>query len=551
MTSTTKKLVTALFTLLCLCSASSATAAAQAIVAKIASPLSHTENGNYTLGLNFGGALMNLVIRTGSVINTNTRLVNLNGYPEQSSFRSFQGSIQGEDNSWVRLGVHGDSLSGVISTQGSRYQLSGSASSHVTLNLLSEQSSHSLSSHAPQWRRTQSLAGTTANNTASNQASASAKTNANSETTAISHVVDIAIAVDSQYNVLYDGKGLEKALSIINSVDGIYREEFGIALRVVSALNITERSNDPFDFGSVQIETMLRGLRDYRMQTTHFNEASLVHLFTGNQNNDAPVGLAWIDTACRSDGYDVGLSTPYRHEILLAAHEIAHNLGAMHDSDTTCNIENDKVMWPYISDKTSQNFSTCTRSSVRRSLQNSCHVQTVDLQVSLFENDENSYTATIKNNDAAQSSTSSTLTIELPHNSIATALYGDCFAPANRVECAIGTLLPGAEDHVRVSIESTAGVAGLADAADIAAQEFTASITSNDLPDVTQDNNRASIRTGTFDNNDELQQDALASTDSGANSGDFITEGGGSAPLIAALVLFTVAIRRRGVKPVN
>ena len=119
------------------------------------------------------------------------------------------------------------------------------------------------------------------------------------------------------------------------------------------------------------------------------------------------------------------------------------------------------------------------------------------------------------------------------------------------MECAIGTLLPGAEDHVRVSIESTAGVAGLADAADIAAQEFTASITSNDLPDVTQDNNRASIRTGTFDNNDELQQDALASTDSGANSGDFITEGGGSAPFIAALALIPLAMRRRGIKHVN
>ena len=529
---------------LCLCSASSATAAAQAIVAKIASPLSHTESGSYTLGLNFGDALMTLVMRSSAVINTNTRLVNLNGYPEQSSFRSFQGSIHGEDNSWVRLGVHGDSLSGVISTQGSRYQLSGSASSHVTLKLLSEQSSHSLSSHARQWRRSQSLAGTRADTTTNNSAR-------NTETTEISHVIDIAIAVDSQYNDLYGGNGLEKALSIINSVDGIYREEFGIALRVVSALNITERSNDPFDFGNVRIETMLRGLRHYRMQTTHFDKASLVHLFTGNQNTDAPVGLAWIDTACRSDGYDVGLSTPYRHEILLAAHEIAHNLGAMHDSDTACNVENDKVMWPYISDKTSQNFSTCTRSSVRQSLQSSCHVQTVDLQVSLFENNENSYTATVKNNDAAQSSTSSTLTIELPHNSIATALYGDCLAPANRVECAIGTLLPGAEDYVRVSVESTIGVVGLADAADLSAQEFTASIASNDLPDMAQDNNRASIYSGTFDDNDESQQDALAPTDSGANSGDFITEGGGSAPLIAALVLFTVAIRRRGIKPVN
>ena len=60
------------------------------------------------------------------------------------------------------------------------------------------------------------------------------------------------------------------------------------------------------------------------------SSVSLAHLFSGNTAIDEPVGLAWIDTACRSDGYDVGISTPYQHDILLAAHEIAHNLGLGH-----------------------------------------------------------------------------------------------------------------------------------------------------------------------------------------------------------------------------
>ena len=412
----------------------------------------------------------------------------------------------------------------------------------MTLKLLSEQSAHNLTTHADQLR--QPLA--------------------SSATPNVSHVVDVAIAIDSQYNDLHQGHGLEKALSIINSVDGIYREEFGIALRVVSALNVTDRNNDPFDFGNVTIETMLRGLRDYRMQSTQFNDASLVHLFTGNRNTDAPVGLAWIDTACRTDGYDVGLSTPYRHEILLAAHEIAHNLGAMHDTDTACNIESDKVMWPYISNQTSQNFSSCTRTSVRRSLQNSCHLETLDLQVSLFADDEHTYTATVRNNDRALSSTSSTLTFDLPANTTATALDGDCSAPNEKMECSIGTLLPGAENHVRLSVENFD---------DTIAQQLVATVDSNDLPDLSYDNNTASIYKGGTTVNDSLNDGAqynqlypdnselyqlnlhqfnsdgsIATTKilTGGNSGPtYYASGAGSfTPSIVALLLVPIATRR-------
>lgn len=536
MTTATRNAVTALFTLICLVTFAPSLHAAQTSIGKITLPLSRTVSGDYTLSLNISGQTLHFVMTESSVVSGDTKMVNLDGYPQQSSFQSFQGRIRGEENSWIRLGVHGESLSGVISKQGNRYQLAGSTRGLVTLKLLSEQSSHNLNSHATQLRQPRSLTST-------------------AETTAVSHVVDMAIAVDSQYNALHNGNGLEKALSIINSVDGIYREEFGIALRVVSALIVTNSNNDPFNFGNVTIETMLRGLRDYRMQTTQFNDASLVHLFTGNQNSDAPVGLAWINTACRTDGYDVGLSTPYRHEILLAAHEIAHNLGAMHDTDTACNIEDDKVMWPYISNQTSQNFSACTRSSVRRSLQNSCHVATVDLQVSLFADDENTYTATVRNNDSAQSSTSSTLIIDLPANTIATALDGDCSAPDEKMECAIGTLLPGGENHVRLSVENFDGKTS---------QQLVASIDSNDQPDLSSGNNTATVYKGdaTFNDYSDTDEPDLIHADlnlvylnvdgsitdkkTGGNGGEVYEQGVGSvAQFIVVLGLVPLVTRRR------
>jgi len=195
----------------------------------------------------------------------------------------------------------------------------------------------------------------------------------------VSRVAKVAIVVDSKFNNLHKGKGLEYALGLINSVDGIFREEFGVALQVQTAVNVTEARYDPFKYGSVKIETMLRAFRAYRMASPLIsNDVSLVHLFTGNKATDPPVGLAWIDTACRTDGYDVGVSTPYRHDILLLAHEIAHNFGALHDSDTSCAANNDKVMWPFISAETTQHFSSCTIAAVKRSLANSCHAVIAD-----------------------------------------------------------------------------------------------------------------------------------------------------------------------------
>jgi hypothetical protein len=503
-------------------------AIASTAIGRITTPLAIDASGSHTLGLNISGDNLQFSMRPSSVTGGETiRMVNLDGYPVQSNLQTFQGKILGQADSWVRVGIAGDVLSGVVSKAGTRYQLGGSVSGLVTMKLLSEQSSHSLGSHATQLRTTKALS-----------------------STPITHVVDVAIAVDSQYNAIHDGRGLEKALSIINSVDGIYREEFGLALRVVSALNITERANDPFDFGHVGIETMLRGLRDFRMRSSQFDDASLVHLFTGNQNSDAPVGLAWIDTACRTDGYDVGLSTPYRHEILLAAHEIAHNLGAVHDSETACNVESDKVMWPYISSQTSQHFSSCTRSSVRQALQNSCHVETIDLQVSLAADDISTYTATVKNNHVTQSSTSAKLIIDLPDNTTATALNGDCVTPDEHIECAIGTLLPGAEDQVRLSIENFNG--------EETAQWLVASVEPEDAPDLARDNNIASIYRFAGDTNtDNISDDAvLVNTQSGqtipsaagGNSANTVFAGGGAGTFF--LLLTGIIVRNmRGRQP--
>ncbi|MEM7256849.1 MAG: M12 family metallo-peptidase [Pseudomonadota bacterium] len=363
-----------------------------------------------------------------SSVTAQTTVVDHDGRTVDYTDEAFAGVIDKAPNSWARLTLNRHKITGVYSKEGRQYQISTSIYGKISVNPLSEQ-------HTPlpaQKRNVLALI-----------------------QQPVTRIADIAIVVDSQYNDYHGGQGVQKALSIINAVDGIYREEFGLAIRVKRVIAITERTNDPFNYGSIPIEQMLRNFRSYRLGSSALSDVSLVHLFTGNRNSDEPVGLAWINTACRSDGYDVGISTPYRHEVLLAAHEIAHNLGAQHDTDTSCASEFDKVMWPYISLNTSQNFSSCTLDTVRRSLVNSCHAETIDLQVSLNQTNSRTVEVVVRNNDTRRANPSAMLKVELPQATIAAALDSRCDRPSGDIECSLGTLLAGQEEKVSFTLLST------------------------------------------------------------------------------------------------
>ncbi len=349
------------------------------------------------------GQLLTLMLRP-SRVTKNLRVVNNRGVASQIPVKTYIGKIKGDSTSWVRLTQSNNALDGVISRFGKRFRLQQSGGGSVKITPIADKHDHriTITSNHARTRPTRKAA----------------------QPQKITHVAKIGIVVDSQFNAQHNGKGLEYALSLINSVDGIYREEFGLALQVETAINITDAKNDPLIYGNVPVETMLRGFRDYRMQTTLLDpDISLVHLFTGNRPIDEPVGLAWIDTACRADGYDVGLSTQYRHDILLVAHEIAHNLGALHDSDTACSATTDNVMWPYISSATTQQFSSCTVATVKRAIANSCHAQAIDLELALSVDASSTVKTTRHNIDQMNTQPAAALAVDFPFDHSAADLH--------------------------------------------------------------------------------------------------------------------------------
>jgi len=199
-------------------------------------------------------------------------------------------------------------------------------------------------------------------------------------------VVPVSIVVDAEFDRYHGGSGLVVALNQLNVADGIYRQ-FGLALAVDEVQVFRDNDTNGMLSGPASLEDYLNSFRRYRLDNrAFFNDSVLTYLFTGKQRTDGTLGLAWIDTLCRTDGYDVGITTPSAIGDVLLTHELGHSLGSQHDSDTTCNQDTSKIMWPHISARTEVEFSGCSQASLSGARAKACLVDSVD--VALHVNDE-------------------------------------------------------------------------------------------------------------------------------------------------------------------
>ncbi len=291
----------------------------------------------------------------------------------------YHGSVEGMSNSWVRAVLADNSITGVIDINGQRMRL-------TPANLIG-----TIDYYQPRSRRGQR---TTPNDSAlaDNLAGIDVVLKAPPEELAQQlgrrsravqtdvRAVPVSIVVDSQFDRYYAGAGLSTALNSLNIADGIYRQ-FGIALTLDEAVTF-DNNNDPMNLGPVTLETILRSFRDYRQDyATLFQDSALTYLFSGNPKTDITLGLAWIDTACRVDGYDVGVTTPTGFGDVLLTHELGHSLGSLHDTDTSCNTNSRSLMWPNISSRTETTFTSCSQESVLKSRIKTCLLNTVDLSL--------------------------------------------------------------------------------------------------------------------------------------------------------------------------
>lgn len=290
----------------------------------------------------------------------------------------YDGVVEGVVDSWVRVILQQSSITGVLQMNGKQHKLQPA-------NLVG-----TLDYYQPRSRKPGGLSGqasTLANSVQGLDAliapPADWQQNYQSRSRTVQtdvRAVPVSIVVDSQFDRYHAGAGLAAALNNLNIADGIYRQ-FGLALTLDEALSFSDEA-DPMKMGAVTLETLLRSFRDYRLQyKTVFENSALTYLFTGNPRTDVTLGLAWIDTACRLDGYDVGVTTPSSFGEVLLTHELGHSLGAQHDTDTQCNDNSLSLMWPNISERTETKFSQCSEASILRSRVKQCLKNSVNLSL--------------------------------------------------------------------------------------------------------------------------------------------------------------------------
>lgn len=324
------------------------------------------------------GEKYTLLLKPSKLLTSTEMTDTVNGAPDNYEIEALEGIVEGEPESWVRLSIEGDSLTGTLSIDGERQPLLAAATDgtlgYYNRLLRSDIDGKAASQHADGLhppRATNAI-----DNYLNNIQHHSRKNNSRAKVT---HVVRLGVVIDSQYNQYHGGKGFQRALSILNTSDGIFREEFGFALHIENVVVIADKKKDPMNIGNQTMENILRNFQRYRRKTNKLSDdIGIATLFTGNKNSDLPLGLAWIGTACRSDGYDVSVVTPFSNANLLTTHEIAHSMGAPHDSDTPCG-ESRYLMSRRISRGTKQTFSKCSVQSVKAQLAKSrCHTRTKD-----------------------------------------------------------------------------------------------------------------------------------------------------------------------------
>ncbi len=400
-------------------------------------------------------------------LTTAVSIVNDRGTPiAPADVTTYKGKVQGLDNSWARISIDNGNLRGLIALQNEQIRLrpkttGGSlADFHPLLlgDIDGNQAAEQDQVLYPPALGSLTAPGSSSNNLGSldigglessqnilpgNDRSIKSF-DIGAANNGVSKVARIGVVVDSKFNNYFAGRGVDEALSILNSSDGIFRQQIGLALSVAKVILIEDTDIDPMNLGSVTMETMMRNFREYRMDSSEFAAADigLATLFSGNKNSDSALGLAWIGSVCRSDGFDVSVVSPYSLAELLSTHEIGHTLGAPHDSDTACASQTSNIMWPFLSSGTQQQFSSCSKDSVQSLMAaSSCHVDAIDLEVAVDQLSDTEVQVSLTNLNASLTASGVQLAVE---SSVATDQPPAGCSQSSRAEidCRVSSLDP-------------------------------------------------------------------------------------------------------------
>jgi hypothetical protein len=142
-------------------------------------------------------------------------------------------------------------------------------------------------------------------------------------------VLEVAAEADYEFFRRFGSQTRNYIRSALRAAEVLYASELGIRIKLTS-LRVNNR--EPRKVSISSAEGVLESFR--RQSSPRRIAADVHHLFTGSTLDGATIGIAYVGTACLEQGrYNVGVSRAVNPALqpVLAAHEIAHNLSAVHD----------------------------------------------------------------------------------------------------------------------------------------------------------------------------------------------------------------------------
>lgn len=144
-------------------------------------------------------------------------------------------------------------------------------------------------------------------------------------------VLEVATEADYEFIQIHGNDTNTYIRAVLNAVDTIYASSLGVRIKVVGQ---RLSSSNPGIRGTIEALDLLEEFQ--RGPFASNSPADVRHLFTGRSIEGLTIGIAYVASTCMSGGrYGVGLSRDVSAGLqpFLAAHEIAHNLSASHDSE--------------------------------------------------------------------------------------------------------------------------------------------------------------------------------------------------------------------------
>jgi hypothetical protein len=276
----------------------------------------------------------------------------------------YEGELTGVADSWIRVSNIRGHWQGVVSTGGSRFVIDTRARTGGGATVLDAQSPTDIMSPASCATASPvagavSLAAELSSGTA---AATLPPLPCQSTVDGVCLLAELDIAFDLLFQSQYGSNAQNQAATLLNIVDGYYRNDMNIEFDVLSMTFLTtDLFSTTTDANAFLTDISTKKNTNQVPFVT--NPRAILHVVTGRDFSSSTVGIANVGSLCSSTdntGTSQSANNPIALTALIVAHEIGHNFGASHDGTGTNTCNATQFIMAATVNQNATHFSSCS-----------------------------------------------------------------------------------------------------------------------------------------------------------------------------------------------